>query len=188
MCFCVIFRTYIRIYIWKTSRFMAAHLLLHVWYISMFTYSLHLLNSFDSVVCFCFLLGRTTAWLCPTLAVSAGRQNTGEHWRPLDFVLWRFMILISKVARRFRNNCVGPCGNWVFFHFDVFSNHNIGSSNPSQLLCFSQVCRLRYFDFLDSFCRRYHVSISRCLGRGVHQKPTELWSLRGAETEGGVDD
>ena len=71
---------YIYIYIWKTSRFLAAHLLLHVWYISMFTYSLHLLNSFDSVVCFCFLLGRTTAWLCPTLAVSAGRQNTGEHW------------------------------------------------------------------------------------------------------------
>ena len=148
------------------------------------------------------LSSRTQQFRLSCLFLLSLRQNHGlvvpnfgrfgwqaEHWRALettDFVLWRFMILISKVARRFRNNCVGPCGTWAFFHFDVFSNHNIGSSNPSQLLCFSQVCRLRYFDFLDSFCRRYHVSISRCLGRGVHQKPTELWRLRGAETKGGL--
>ena len=35
-------------------------------------------------------------------------------------------------------------------------------------------CRLRYFDFLDSFRRRYRVSISRCMGRGAHRKTAEL--------------
>lgn len=70
--------------------------------------------------------------------VSAEELPLREVWDTLDRYIFSCMeqnhgLVVPnfgrfgwQVARRFRNNCVGP-----------------------------------YFDFLDSFCRRYHVSISR---------------------------
>ena len=83
-----------------------------------------------------------------------GRFGWQERWRALESI--GFIVLSalrralmpdswhSKVAHRFRNNCVGPCGTWVFPCFSISVSFLqvqkfVGSSKSPQILFFSQV-------------------------------------------------